>query len=1735
MASYEDLVRQQNARITQQRGASVPNLSGLGGTGGDTGSGPASWLNTAFDILSRPLTMVTKTGEAVINAMTPGADRDNPKTFLDYAGDIASAPFKGLFAPGEENRVFTSELIEHGADRFGKANDPNYIDQENNVDAPFKGILGFVGDVGLDPLTYTGVGAIKSVGSATARAASRGAQALTRKVTPPVNPTSELAQNGSKILEQFSDVTPAPRPADTPVQRVVEQATETPAATPQVVRDAAEEAAPPASTFRDLPEGGRAVDAPAPAPLGAAFLEQLGGQVRQAPKARALRQFLGSSPKGLAGDVGRGATGLNDVQMGAKVSGLQKRYEAYLRGGLNADGTTARLRASDARWDVAPAARQAIAEKTGLPLEAIPTTISPARLGTLAASDGGAGAASTISRFMLSTASTPAGQQALRKAGAPKQLVEYLGKLRQAQQVEAGALSAQIPVANRLEAFTARVEQDRSTVVEALGEPTVKYLSKVADPARFEAVTRSLGKLLQPRTDFGQWMAENPDLVAAATRLMTHLDVAPARSDLMGSINIVRELMVETAQGGRLNKVADIIAGPYLARNFTDASKNFPETVKPGVRREGPNAEVDDARRMGEVNAQSNYDMVGRIYKALFPGKARNGGNRKSPFHDELVAAANFHRKSGDVRPGKGTGPVQGINEVYGTTRARAVADVELRIMRDVSDIADSIGIRQHITQPGRHSAIFNLSGAPIALSVGDIYEIVHKYAADSGREATTLRALFGKEGSVSPTVYQGVIARAIEQEAVDVDEIARLLGTTEQANTARAGAVNGMAADEIPSLDHIPLPNGRKAPAGVRMNRNGTGYWKVQDGDTVRREFAELLTEDGLLASLRTRAAENAQAYAARFGEETHVLADDALKRIDEFVVGNDRAGTIRAILDTRQAARQRSLEEGLMPAAAETASDLVEGAVGRVAVDVAHASERAEAAVKVSPFGVQDATKAVGAAAARRTNATATKEVLDTDAVHGVEDAVRLAAEEDAILKAVQREHLVRGEADRVAEVGKMNEAAARAYVIGARSYTDLQRTTQSIFNPLRSILDQTYGMERVNDMRSWVENVAGYQVARVARGVDELARKYPFTRTEEATESIWGDVYDAIRRGEKPLDPKISAPYDELSRLLSQFLPMQRGGGLMANVAYASGDTQYLERLMMDNGLDAIVKVKGGGPLFDLDAAKAAAQERGGADWQSLMGEELAQQWRTWDVSNPLEFAKRYSNVIMSASEHRAFAANFTEFATSSGLASRTPKPGYVKITTDGRTNYGTFIDQDLYFDKSIAEELAFADKFSMQSKQANNRLVRDFYIPALQTWKFGITQLRPGHHIRNFVGDASITAVARGTKSFMKAHNQALSILAARKNYRDVDATKVLQGIGLDAAPKGGEVIATSPKYGAFTVDEIYEASLSRGLMPSVYVGEDLFMEGPHAVNRFAEIAEKVSLRNTPVGRFAGDISEYRDHYARMQHFVQALHQEAAKGTFKTREALLDSIANEVRKYHPDASMLSNFETKYMRLIIPFYSWLRGVLPAIAESSWRYPGRVMAFPKVSYNLAVGSGMNPESLGNPYEDREKYPSFITEQAFGPQFQIGDTTILWNPGFAHMDVYNTFAGDPFRALLGMTSPIFRVPAELAAGGNWSTGGRIRDWSDYLDTSLPGVNYLANVTGVSPTGTVAGLLSGQGVDMQTAQTSGSKGPMDQALSGWNWLSGSNLTNVDRQNFLDYAEIEKRDRTGGEK
>jgi hypothetical protein len=124
---------------------------------------PISW---AFDMLSRPMraveNSVAATNNSIVDAVKlwrdggPGTSKPqvaDAKAILGDAGEMVSAPFRGLFSTNAEDQKAGAEHIEQAVDKWGEL-DPNYKNVKDNVNPWVKGILGFGADVALDPLTY---------------------------------------------------------------------------------------------------------------------------------------------------------------------------------------------------------------------------------------------------------------------------------------------------------------------------------------------------------------------------------------------------------------------------------------------------------------------------------------------------------------------------------------------------------------------------------------------------------------------------------------------------------------------------------------------------------------------------------------------------------------------------------------------------------------------------------------------------------------------------------------------------------------------------------------------------------------------------------------------------------------------------------------------------------------------------------------------------------------------------------------------------------------------------------------------------------------------------------------------------------------------------------------------------------------------------------------------------------------------------------------------------------------------------------------------------------------------------------------------------------------------------------------------------------------------------------------------------------------------------------------------
>jgi hypothetical protein len=550
-----------------------------------------------------------------------------------------------------------------------------------------------------------------------------------------------------------------------------------------------------------------------------------------------------------------------------------------------------------------------------------------------------------------------------------------------------------------------------------------------------------------------------------------------------------------------------------------------------------------------------------------------------------------------------------------------------------------------------------------------------------------------------------------------------------------------------------------------------------------------------------------------------------------------------------------------------------------------------------------------------------------------------------------------------------------------------------------------------------------------------------------------------------------------------------------------------------------------------------------------------EAMLSQWKTWQVEDPIDFLARLNRSFVQISSEVGFVTAFRMKAIAQGVGSNTPKPGFVKIVAEGDSRYGKLLgDEPLYLHPDAAEMFRAIDNLAKSSKQFEGgfgKFVRTTIDPLTDTWKYAITLPRPGHHIRNLIGDIVLTYLAEGGRFSVRAMNNTWKLMAMRK-YADVDAVRALSRLDLGDIPRDTTVL-TDGIFGKMTADDLWKGLIDNGILPPAKGGEGLLkgrgvseemieskisrgLEKGAAVATFGFAARGGRMEDILM-----TVSEGRDHFVRIQHFLQYI-EKAQAGQKLTRgfgsvvdpkklsrEELFELAAERIAKYHPDMSTLAAGEKKFARRLMPFYHWNRGAVQAVLETLVMNPGRIQAFPKATYNIAVAAGINPDSLYDPFPTDQMFPSFLRDDMEGPQFEVGGRYYGFKPGITTFDVLNQFStGNPIDTFLGLANPAFKIPIELLTGTRLGTQSRIRDYSDYIDSSIPGINYAANISGFSVTGSLYSLLTGGGFDQQMQFELGNKGSNEQLISAINWLLGIGLTDYSRPNYIRFAEIEQQ-------
>lgn len=452
----------------------------------------------------------------------------------------------------------------------------------------------------------------------------------------------------------------------------------------------------------------------------------------------------------------------------------------------------------------------------------------------------------------------------------------------------------------------------------------------------------------------------------------------------------------------------------------------------------------------------------------------------------------------------------------------------------------------------------------------------------------------------------------------------------------------------------------------------------------------------------------------------------------------------------------------------------------------------------------------------------------------------------------------------------------------------------------------------------------------------------------------------------------------------------------------------------------------------------------------------GTEWLNSWEKWDVKKPLEFLFKIQNVVEHTVREKIM---FDEIASRFGTASRggafTHKVNHPRLA-------------GYYFGENAATQINQFLRNLKDIKTPSSKQLQMFD-KALSKWKAAVTIYVPSHHIRNMIGDLYFNWL--GGVNSSRPYGSALKVMQSQKGrYVDIEALgnltspealiKAMQGSNNPTAL--GKQTALTMKNGTnVTNDMVYVSAFQNGILPTTRVLEDIPDDAMTALDKLKPLGGRGQ-------KAAHTISEGRDHYVRLAHYIDAL-----KKSNKPFEKAVEEAAAVVRKWHPDGMDLTSFERNVMRRMFPFYSWTRKAFPLIVESLVATPGKVMAIPKANYMLQNMMGIETGPISDPFPYDQLFPDWIREKGIGPVFgpESGITEFLGgdpgysviNPGNPTMDLISQI-NNPGKMSLGMLNPAARIPFEMATGKEAQTGAPIDE--DYYIKQIPGLSHAGRITG---------------------------------------------------------------------
>ena len=1628
---------------------------------------------TDWDKFWRPAThlinALTSGGYGVVGAADKFVERDlsrpDPVTPLDYIGRsldyMVNAPgdFLGsmgdALANNQENLRHGNELIENATDLAGRRSNPDYVDEQDNVNPWVKGIGGFAIDVAADPLTWLPGGAIISGIKGAGKGATLASRALGEGATD-VQRTGALIggflnpANAGRGINEWSAARAAQK-ADS-------------AAIRQAKKDIKAGRTPAGGEDLYVPRSG----ANRGAEIGTKRVEADGIDDANALRTqKELDDTLSSLNTRLAGEA--------VAEVGAKVTA---KAQKAIQEGVSAP--------------VAPAV-------PAMPAPLPPTLAAPAR-----AADGPVARQAEVFSALSETAPRAASVADIRSAvkrltyttpayGAEKRAA--LLRLRPAPVVETNLAIGQRGArmkAKDSKSLIAKRETWNKRVAAIGGEELVKKLRPIRDPEEFARILREEADRVTP----GKVKAD-----AKASEILRQLTTQKRVFDEDQLKPLLRALGLEGQYTPTAGSMQEFFRSKNVRQILTkalheekrrttlaaQARLSFADEIEAAAKTmTGDTARAEGARQLSAA-VRAVDDETQAAYDAVF--RAAGGGAYGSPkvkFQGKGQGSKTNIDRAGDLtmRDSKEFGAGVAVVKQNVWNQQKSYSFIT-KAFAAASDLAAAKGLKN----ADRADFVYNFVKNGVKYLDGRLRAIgVTPVTGKTTTEAQMFKGSGGAEWAFLGfsdilDALPDFVGRALLAEGKNLSVAPTILSDIARLTLRMSSDASISVGDRVAQVYTMVQKLYSKMPANAATRR----YVETPRGQQALEAAVKAMSLPEVRQALVAANIRNGAMARAVVGEVSHrisqPIADVLMKSLKETT--STAGGDVDAILKAYDDLRAIVTREGLNKTDAQIAAqyDLELVIANNIDIGTAknvRAAVRMDSATKIDPQGAPLPKEKV-----------AEKVAAGTDAGGGVASATGTLTKPK--------------KAPKKSEAGKKAEAAAKAGANTARAdeVSALSPEIEDITNRMRTEIaaeetaSVTLEVMRANltmGLPNWLKTAYRASWAMSGRaGMKDLKTNEiaAAISTRKAATLYETDLAGIAKRYDADT---IVGAWNVIRTMGKNSLDDAMLAGAPEKIAAAVKEIWPLSSKVFDHSQHSLL-ARMGLPAEYLNNYLRRVGLRdeyllpdGKNSW------EIADLWKKWEMAegvDPLTLLNNYHKALQQASVAPGIAASFSsEFGHRSAIFGKpmtdaeAVAAGWKKVDASKGSAGGLsqFIDPEQYFPEEMIGQLALLDNYLSKSRILDQDKIFDKVFrqvdPIVNAIKASITLWRPGHHVTNIMGETIFNTLAGVTNP--ARYSDGFNVLRAA-GMVDGETSEAVTKYLREAAPDGYTVrgadsgqgvlmtIGGKPQY--ITYDSAFRLFDDMGIVIHHQVAEDLVTESAEAMGRNAKFQW---LQDIATPRWLGQTAAARDNLFRLTHAVDIL----SKRSFRSVEDMKRFVAQEVHSYHPTMQTLSAFEQKYVRRFMYFYTWQRQAISRVFESLIDTPGRIMVAPKAIFNMSVANGVDAQSFGEPMPNDPRIPAYsqgnITSVlAKGPLQGVDpDGNFLWSASLnaPQLDILQLVFGDIrinpdeglagvgeglFNAgretLFGAITPAIRVPAELMTNSRVGENGEIRNIPEYL------------------------------------------------------------------------------------